>query len=271
MKKALFLLVIAGLLAPLAADTLDFSRYTVIVTETETRNIEVMANDNLANRARDVVRRAAFDRDYSVGDFLAAHSREAKRFDRMTLDTYRGETKYRSDGGVTVDFEFPVLGAVLEQLLPEPGAARLLGRVACPCCGQEWPEGREVPPGVELVPLEDETTPQHTGILIDARGLGWQPALFPRVVTQADEVVIGPEFSDEKELAARGPVGYYRTRNDALMGDRTGSNPLVIRALDITGYNRCDLVITDEDAARVHGSKLNLQHLAECRVGFLVD
>ena len=271
MKRILSLLVLSGLLVPLAADTLDFSRFTAVVTVTENRNIEVMATDNLANRARETIRRAVYDRDYVVFDFLAAHSKQANRFDRMTLDSYRGETKFRSDGGLTVDFEYPIPGSVLELLLPEAGEARLLGRVACPCCGQEWPEGREVPEGVELVPLEEENAPQYTGILVDARGLGWQPALFPRVVTRADEVVIGPEFADEDELAARGLVGFYPTRNDALMGDRTGSNPLLVRALDIAGYNDCDLVVTDEDAARIHGSKLNLQHLAECRVGFLVD
>ncbi|MBN2536795.1 hypothetical protein JXB37_00805 [candidate division WOR-3 bacterium] len=271
MKRMLFLLVLSVVCVPLAADTLDFSRYTAVVTVTESRNIEVMATDRLADRAREVIRRSAWDRDYTVADFLAAHTKYSNRFDRMTFDSYRGETKFRSDGGLTVDFEYPLAGSVLELLLPEPGEARLLGRVACPCCGQEWPEGREVPDGVALVPLEDENTPQYTGILVDARGLGWQPALFPRVVTRAGAVAAGPEFASRRELAERGLVGLYPTRNDALMGDRTGSNPLVVRALDIAGYNGCDLVVSDEDAARIHGSKLNIQHLAECRVGFLVD
>jgi len=41
--------------------------------------------------------------------------------------------------------------------------------------------------------------------------------------------------------------------------------------LAVTGTNYCDLVISQADAARIHGSKSNLELLSRCRVGFLVD
>jgi len=270
MKKVLF--CIGFLVCALAhADTLDLARYTAVVTVSESRNIEVLASDNLSSRALAVLGRASYDADLTVADYLAVHSRQARRLERMTLESRRGDTKFRSDGGVTVDFEFPILGPVMEQLLPEQVQPELLGRVACPCCGQEWPEGQEVPPGVELVPYEDDDTPAYTGILVDARGLEFQPALFPKVVTETGDVVIGPDFADEDELAEKGAAGYYLDRNEALTGDRTGSNPLVVNALSVAGRNRCDLVVNGAAAAEIHGSSLNLQHLAECRVGILVD
>jgi hypothetical protein len=91
------------------------------------------------------------------------------------------------------------------------------------------------------------------------------------VVTSEDKVVIGPEFADEDEMAELGLFGYYTSQNDAVMSERIGSNPLVVRAVDITGMNRCDPQVSDYDAALIHGSALNLEHLSECRVGMLVD
>jgi len=253
------------------ADTLDFSQQKVVVTLSEDGGVAFFSDNNMDARALSVLEAASYDRDLTVDDFLAAHPREAARLKRMTLNGQRGATKYLSDGSVSTEYDFSLTGAVLNQLVPKTGGGRLLGRVACPCCGQEWPEGREVPPGVELVPYENGRTPAYTGILIDCRGLGYEPAVFPKVVTEADEEVYGPGFVEEKELAADGMVAYYRTRTEALMSERVGASPLVVRAIGITGMNSCDPVVTAYDAARIHGSRSNLGIMARCRVGFLVD
>ena len=270
MRNTLFLfLTFAMTLA--VADTVEMDRYTVVVTMTGSKTLGAEATAHLMDRARQALRAVAFDRDITIDDYLAAHSKIARKFERVTLQYRRGAVRFTSDGGSAADYEFPLSGSLIELLELEPGERRLLGRVACPCCGQEWPAGREVPEGLELVPYEDEDTPSYTGILVDVRGLDFESALFPRVVTEAGDEVAGPAFADQEELADRGLVGYFDNRNDALMSDRVGSNPLVVRALSVTGRHRCDAVISDQDAALVHGSALNIQHLAACRVGFLVD
>ncbi len=270
MKKILFsFLMLAVVLA--VADTVEMDRYTVVVTMTGSKTLGTEATAYLMDRARQALRAVALDRDITVDDYLAAHSKIARKFERVTLQYRRGAVRFTSDGGSAADYEFLLSGSLMELLVPETGEPRLLGRVACPCCGQEWPEGREVPEGLELVPFEDDDTPSYTGVLIDVRGLDFESALLPHVVTEAGDEVTGPAFADEGELADRGLVGYFDNRNDALMSDRVGSNPLVVRALSVTGRHRCDAVISEQDAALVHGSALNIQHLTECRVGFLVD
>jgi hypothetical protein len=154
--------------------------------------------------------------------------------------------------------------------MPPTGYGELQGRQACPTCGQAWPEGRDAPPGTRLVPAAGDGT-RYTGILIDATGLGLRPALFPRVVTEEDKEVFGSGFSDPDHIAASGLVSYFTDRSIAYLSDRTGTDPLVVRALAVAGANGCDVVVSRYDAARIHGSKANLDLLLQCRVGILTD
>jgi hypothetical protein len=126
-----------------------------------------------------------------------------------------------------------------------------------------------VPDSVRLVPLAGDGG--YSGILVDARGLAPAAALFPRVVTERDEEVIGPGFAAPGFLADSGQFGYYRGQSAAAAALRIGPNPLVVRALRTTGLNNCDLVISRADAARVHGSAANLKLLEQCRTGLLID
>ncbi len=253
------------------ADTLDYVRQTIVVTSLEPGTIGLQGSQSLQRRALDILGQAAYDRSRSVAEFLATHAQAARKLDRMAWESRRAATRFLSDGAVSAEHEFPLTGAVLNVILPATGEGRLLGRTACPCCGQAWPEGKEPLPGVKLVPFESGNGVVFSGILIDASNLGLRPALFPRVVTEDDEEVIGPGFASAERLAQLGPVGWFRDRTQAFMSERVGSNPLVVRALRVAGANSCDLVISHYDAARIHGSRANLQLLSDCRVGILTD
>ena len=270
MKKTTVLLLVL-LLSVALGDTLDFGRRLIVVTDIESRNVDQLNPDYIKSRALAVLRDATYDRDWTVNAWLTGHDKEEKRLERMTLETRRTNTKFRSDGTITVDYEVPISEYMLEQLMPVAGERRLLGQVACPCCGQEWPEDREVPDGFELVPLEEENPEQHTGILFDARGLELTPALFPRVATEADDEVYGPAFADKEELVANGLAVYYQSQSEAIADGRVGTNPLIIRTLAVTGMQATDLLVSDYEAARVHGTGINVELLRTCRVGFLVD
>ncbi|MEO0079409.1 MAG: hypothetical protein ABIK44_01870 [candidate division WOR-3 bacterium] len=266
MRHFLLSVVVFGLTI---ADTLDFSRYAVVVSSIAENPLA--AGSNLSSRALSVLANASYDQTWSVEAFLASHPQIRRKLERMTFDSRRSSPRFLSDGMVTVDYEFSLLGGVMRLLLPPTGTGRLLGRAACPCCGQPWPEGREPGPGVKLVPYEDPNAPVWTGILIDVRGLGFKPALFPRVRTENDEEVIGPGFTDEEHLAENGVFGYYRDRDEARLSERIGSDPLVIRAISVTGSNFCDPVISRHDAVRIHSTRANLELLRQCRVGLITD
>jgi hypothetical protein len=268
-RFVVLLLAFLGGLA--AADSLDYTREMVVVVSTQADGNDAQNAAALKARTLQVLASACYDRDWTVGSYLSSHSLVQRRLERMNLTSERLGTKYLSDGTVSTEYEFPLTGAVLGLMLPVRSAPRLLGRTACPCCGQPWPEGKEPPPGVKLVPYDNGTAPEYTGILIDAKGLDSRPALFPQVVTESGDDVFSADFAEPEQMTQCGLVGYFHDRAQALTADRIGANPLVVRALGSTGTNSCDLVISQADAARIHGSKSNLDLLSRCHVGFLVD
>jgi len=267
----LFVLLSAALVAFAAADSLDYARQSIVVVTLETGAIDMQNMAVLKERALQALKASSYDADWTVGSYLSSHQLVQRRLQRMNLANQRLGTKYLSDGTVSTEYEYPLTGAVLGLMLPVTSAPHLLGRTACPCCGQPWPDGKEPPPGVKLVPYESGSAPEYTGILIDAKGLESRPALFPRVVTESGDQVFGADFAKPEQVTQSGLVGYYYDRAQALTADRVGSSPLIVRALRVAGTNSCDLVISQADAARIHGSRSNLELLSRCRVGFLVD
>jgi len=264
-------LLSAFLVGLAAADSLDYTRVSVVVVSDEAGGSDVQNAAALKARALQALASAHYDRDWTVSSYLVSHPLVQRRLERMNLTSERRGTKYLSDGTVSTVYEFPLTGAVLGLMLPVRSAPRLLGRTACPCCGQPWPEGKEPPAGVKLVPYDNGNAPEYTGILIDAKGLDSRPALFPQVVTESGDDVFSADFAKPEQVTQYGLVGYFHDRTQALTADRIGANPLVVRALGSTGTNSCDLVISQTDAARIHGSRSNLELLSRCRVGFLVD
>lgn len=263
-----FLTILAVSSAALRADSVDFSRYTVILNRTGTAAMEAVASPRLVLAALDAI---AYDRNWSTGAFLAAHPSVRNRLERLPLAGRALEPRYLSDGTVMVGYEYDLCGAVMRLLMPQTGQGVLLGRCACPLCGQEWPSGVEPPAGVKLEPYEQQPAAVYSGILVDCRGVELKPALFPCVVTEQGEEVIGPGFSTPEKIAAGGLFGRFTSLNSALASDRVGPNPLIVRAVGVTGYNQCDPVISRDDASRVHSSRRNLELLENCRVGLLTD
>ncbi|MCK4593920.1 hypothetical protein KAU45_05415, partial [bacterium] len=59
-----------------------------------------------------------------------------------------------------------------------------------------------------------------------------------------------------------GIVGYARSVDEARGGDRVGVNPIVIRAVAVSGAAKCNIVVSNPD-----GSKIPyVSGIADCRV-----
>lgn len=260
-------LAIAGLAS---AASVDFNRQVAVVVVADNA-LDMGPGPATAKSAMDGLRAALYDRNQTVAQYLATHPLAERKLGRVTLDWRKGETRYLSDGTASTEYFYSYTGPFLNVVLPVTGNGRLVGRAACPCCGQAWPADREPGTGVKLVPLEVDGPTNYTGILVDAGGLDLAPALFPRVVTEDGREVVGPGFADPSPLAERGQARYFSSRIEASADDRVGYSPLVVRALRVAGTNNCDLVISQYDAGRIHGSRNSVKLLAECRIGILTQ
>jgi hypothetical protein len=123
--------------------------------------------------------------------------------------------------------------------------------------------------GSQNLPPEAETGEGHTGLVIDARGLGVKPAFFPMVLDEKGTVVYGPETIDRTMAEKSGVVQYQTLPKGAdissLLGEdvyvirpvqlspapREGRRPLKIKGVDKAGTLKTNILISSDDAKKI--------------------
>jgi hypothetical protein len=97
-----------------------------------------------------------------------------------------------------------------------------------------------------------QTEERYTGLIVEASGLGFSPALTPRLLT-VDETaeIYGPQRVEARYFEAHGLVGYADTLLKANADRRVGPNPLIVRAQGVAGNRSGDLLVSPRDAERI--------------------
>ncbi len=111
---------------------------------------------------------------------------------------------------------------------------------------------------------------ETTGLLIDARGLGIQPAMSPKIYDEDGNEVYGTVHCSPDYAIEVGIAGYPRSMDYALKSDRMGKHPLIIKALSKGPKFATDVVISNADAARIKSADSISNFLSRCRVAILL-
>jgi hypothetical protein len=188
------------------------------------------------------------------------------------------DTRYMSSGDVEVDVEVPLTGILSDALLPQTfggGVLTAVGQQFCPTCGQPWPTGKSIPPGMTLAGgeagFETPAGDAVSGLIVDARGLGLRPAMAPKVVDEQGNEVYGSKFVSREYAVDIGMVGYEKDVNRAAKNERVASTPMVVKGIQASGPNKTDVVIAAADVAKVQGTAENANFLQHCKVMFILD
>lgn len=269
MKRFFCLVGFAGLV--FADSTIDWSTLSVRITVPHKSVERQPVNELLAAFLLDALKPVPYDGEMTVEEFWSRNSLAQTRIGKFTVFPKKVRTRYLSDGSAELEYDVPLSGQILDGLVPETGGGKPLAPMCCPVCKRPWPDGETIPPGISLVPKEEEHPIPYTGVLIDARGLGLNPALFPRVVNEEGAEVYGIGFVSKPYAVERGMLSYIFSTQDAYQSERLGMNPLRVTALRVKGRNRTDLVVAGPDAQKLHGSQWNLRLLERCQVVVLTD
>lgn len=158
------------------------------------------------------------------------------------------DKKYMSDGSVEVTVGMKLTGALADSLLPKtPGA-------------QPTSFGAPINPAQA-----------YTGLIVDARGLGIRPAMSPKILNEDGLEVYGSAWVNRDYAVREGMVGYLKDPAGAQSNPRVTDKPMMVKAVKATGEGRVDVVVSNADAAMLHGAAQNLSFLEKCRVIILVD
>lgn len=168
------------------------------------------------------------------------------------------DTQFDAYGNCTVTMRMPLYGtnSVASAVLPSVIPAQ--------------PEPFESVSPSYRVPKQ-YASQNYTGVIVDARGLGLQSAFSPAIVDVNGRKIYGHKNIDSNFAIQYGMVGYTKTDaafDTAVRGNsRAGENPLVVKAVALTGHN-FNVVVSAEDGDLILSQNQEDGFLENCAVVF---
>jgi hypothetical protein len=185
-------------------------------------------------------RQVRLDASQMFGQAVSQAEARRQEVEALVAQAAVVETRYLSGGTVETAVQLPFAGRLTALFLPASSTVT--------------PDGE---PRSEAV---------HTGVVIDARGLDIQPALFPRIVDERGQTLYTPESVDTEAAVQQGYVAYAKAFDQAPAQARIGEHPLVLRALRVAGETRVDLVLSEAEATRMRDYAATRRLVRQCRV-----
>lgn len=127
--------------------------------------------------------------------------------------------------------------------------------------GVPGPEYRHKP-----VPLEEK----YDGLIIDATGQSFRPALINRIFTPKGDVLYDPSKISQKILVEQGCGEYTNSveKAKAALESRGVKNPLVVTASG--AVTASDLQVSNDDAVRIYSANQKTNFFASAKVAFVL-
>ena len=110
-----------------------------------------------------------------------------------------------------------------------------------------------------------------TGLVIDARGFEFRPAIWPHLYDEKGREIYGFSARSHECSTDRGACGYSRDSVIPGRNERAGENPIIIRTIGTGPAGGSDLVIANDDAFRLLSLEAENHFLKNCRVLILLD
>jgi hypothetical protein len=184
---------------------------------------------------------------------------------------------------ITVPSQPPAPGKKAEPVKPEPQRPTPPPIVPVPSVPVPKPEPERPVPQTEkktgAQPEPSKPSPEvpsqatvafkggvATGMVIDGRGLGLRPALLPRIIDQQGQELYVGQVVPRTNAVEQGVAGYAKDVQAAANNFRVTDNPAVIKAVQVSGNARTDVVINQSDAQAFRELGNKGDFLKYCRV-----
>jgi hypothetical protein len=128
----------------------------------------------------------------------------------------------------------------------------------------------KIPGNPKAAPPDGKQPLKYTGLVVDARGTGAQPALAPKILNEDGQEAYSVAYV-EAPKAENGIVIYVPDLSAAEVHPRVTHHPLVVKAMRATGQSKSDLVISDADAQSIHAVPAHFRFLEKAQVLVVLD
>lgn len=127
------------------------------------------------------------------------------------------------------------------------------------------------PKNASIGPEPLEASGSYTGLIVDARGMGLESCMSPRILFPDGSEVWGTIFEKPEVVIDYGIVSYYKQFGDAVRNERTGANPMVVDAVSVDGTLMYNVVVSEKDGLKILSENWRSGFLDEFAIGFLKD
>lgn len=182
--------------------------------------------------------------------------------------------EYLSDGTVEVTLVMSLRGGFAQLILPKdikqvPEIKTIPSAPLTPA-DEERVEEVSVPQSPE--PSTTTAAPTlYTGLVVDARGLDFRPAMSPKIFDENGQEVYGSGYVSREFAVQQGMTGYAKDLTAAQTNPRVTNEPYTVKGLRTEGPGRSNVVISNADAAKIRSASENLSFLKKCRVMIVLD
>ncbi|MGD9824028.1 hypothetical protein [Desulfobacter sp.] len=192
--------------------------------------------------------------DLTVGEYASTHDAILAGIEKVAQDARVCGQLYTSALDVEVWVEATSYGRFLQLVLPDH--IREIPKIS------ELKQGLAEP--VDKTP--SAAAKPYTGLIVDARMLNFEPLLYPTIVSEQGREIYSSVFISREFAVQNGVCAYLCDMDQALASARTGSNPLVVKALRKTGDKTGAIVMSMADAKTLDRESERHIFLKECRV-----
>lgn len=125
---------------------------------------------------------------------------------------------------------------------------------------------------LDYYPIVKSNIP-YTGLIIDATGFKLTRSMSPKIRLENGDIVWTGANFDMDSLFDKGILAYASSVAKAKENSRVGSNPMIIRAVNVMGQGgiRCDICLKADDAAYMKNENVKTKFLDEFKIIVVSD
>jgi len=199
----------------------------------------------------------------SVGDIASKSDIVMAKVESLAKGAKAIKQEYLSDGTVEVTMQMSMYGGFAQFILPE--------------------EIKQIEP-IKTVSNKNNASAEasqdsglkteaevFTGLIVDARGIQFAPAMAPVIMDEKSREVYGSAFVSREFAVQQGMSGYSRNIQAANQNKRVAGNPLTVKGLRTAENMPSTIIISNADASKIKRASEHLSFLKKCRVMMVVD
>lgn len=207
-------------------------------------------------RLAELINGVQVDSETIVKNFVTESDIVRTKVSALIRGAHFSEPRYLSDGTVEIDATLGMYG--------QNSVASVIVPPALKKADVEF-----VPPSTQEPPPPSGS---YTGVIIDCRGLGVEPAMSPQIVdANGKEIYIGGMPIDPDMVVNIGIVGYADSMQQAQANARVGNNPLVLKAVRSGGRQKTDAVVSADQGQQILAANGKSNFLSHSKVIFVLD